>query len=65
MSEAKHNYKVGDHIDLLIGKEWRKDYATIIYFEEETNLPVAEMNYPAHDGCRWCHAYQLDSIRLT
>lgn len=67
ISEAlfEHSYKIGDHIDYHIGEEWKHDYATIHTFDKHTNLPIAEMNNPGHDGCKWSYTFDLSKIRLT
>lgn len=67
LSEAffDHQYKIGDHIDYCIGEEWKHDYATIHAFDKHTNLPIAEINSPGHDGCKWSYTFDLSKIRLT
>ncbi|WP_099465156.1 hypothetical protein [Parabacteroides provencensis] len=62
---VEHQFKIGDHIDYLIGKEWQHDYATIYGFDKNSNLPIAETNRPAHDGCKWSYTFDLSKIRLT
>lgn len=62
---VEHQFKIGDHIDFLIGEEWQRDYATIHGFDKNSNLPIAETNRPAHDGCKWSYTFDLSKIRLT
>ena len=63
ISMGYHGLKEGMIVDFLLGDEWKIGYGTILYFDDESGLPVVEMNYPCHDGCRWAHEYSLDSIR--
>lgn len=62
---TEHQFKIGDHIDFLIGDEWQLDYATIHGFHRNSNLPIAETNRPGHDGCKWSYTFDLSKIRLT
>lgn len=62
---TEHQFKIGDHIDYLIGNEWQRDYATIHGFHRNSNLPIAETNRPGHDGCKWSYTFDLSKIRLT
>lgn len=62
---TEHQFKIGDHIDFLIGDEWQRDYATIHGFHRNSNLPIAETNRPGHDGCKWSYTFDLSKIRLT
>lgn len=63
ISMGYHGLKEGMIVDFLLGDEWKIGYGTILYFDDNSGLPVVEMNYPGHDGCRWAHEYSLDSIR--
>lgn len=63
ISMGYHGLKEGMIVDFLLGGEWKIEYGTILYFDDNSGLPVVEMNYPGHDGCRWAHEYSLDSIR--
>ena len=62
---TEHHFKIGDHIDFLIGDEWICDYATIHGFDKNSNLLIAETNRPGHDGCKWSYIFDLSKIRLT
>lgn len=61
--KESNGYKLFDRVDVLAGDTWFEDFATIIYFDEESGLPVCEMNYPGHDGCRWAHQRSFENIR--
>lgn len=60
--KESNGYKLFDKVDYLIGDTWHKNYATIIYFDDD-GLPVCEMNFRGHDGCRWAHKYSFKNIR--